>query len=122
MVAETAAGMALPYELSDVFPLTVAAIENAVKRVAGGVYVLDPPDPRTKAPIGFVGRSDTDVADGLHRHAKAGYTRFAFAYTKSPMDGYRRECQMWHDWKPSANPLHPTPPAGNAVRCLICNK
>lgn len=114
--------MALSFELSGVLPYTVAAIEDAVKKVAAGAYVLDPPDPREGVAVGFVGRSDTDLAEGLQRHVKAGYRRFAFTYTATAMDAYKKECQMWHEWKPAANPVHPVRPNGTDARCLICGK
>ncbi len=114
--------MALPFELSQVFPFTVASIEINVKKIAGGVYVLDPPDPRHRTAVGFVGRSDKDVAESLQRQVKAGYKEFAFTYTSSVLQAYDKECEMWHEWKPIANPVHPAKPPGKPMPCAICGK
>jgi hypothetical protein len=114
--------MALSFQLSELFPFTVNGIEVAVKKIGAGAFVLDPPDPRGGSPVGFVGRSDKDVAAVLQRNVKGGYKRFAFTYAKTAFDAYKMECEMWHEWKPVANPAHPVKPAGSVVPCMICGK
>jgi hypothetical protein len=114
--------MAISFELSGVSPFTVNAIENAVKKIAPGVFVLDPPDPRGGSPVGFVGRSDADVSDALQRNVKGGYKKFQFTYAKTALDAFKMECQMWHEWKPVANPVHPVRPKGTVVPCIVCGK
>jgi hypothetical protein len=115
--------MATSFELSRTFPFTLHAIENEVRRInAPGVFVLDPPEPRVRVAGGFVGRSDTDIATTLERHVKTGFKTFAYCYVKSATEAYDRECEMWHEWKPTANPAHPTRPAGTKIPCAICGK
>jgi len=114
--------MARSFELSRTFPFTLQAIEDEVRRTAPGAYVLDPPESRVRVAGAFVGRSDTDVANNLIRHLKTGYKTFAYTYVKSPLEAYNIECEMWHEWKPAPNPLHPSVPAGIKTLCPVCGK
>lgn len=114
--------MAHSFQLSRTLPFTLQAIEDEVRKTSPGVYVLDPPEQRVRVAGGFVGRSDTDIADSLRRHLRTGYKTFAYTYVKTPIEAYQIECEMWHEWKPAPNPVHPTVPHGIKTLCMVCGK
>jgi hypothetical protein len=55
-----------------------------VTRTSAGVYVLGSPHQNGGVTVGYVGRSDVDLAGRLKQHV-GRYTHFVYAYCGSPM-------------------------------------
>ena len=109
--------MASP-ELSDMYSLTDATINEAVTQTSAGVYALD----RTSTgpfTVAYVGRSDTDLNGRLHQHTKS-YKYFRAAYCSSPKAAFEAECELYHDYTPPDNVNHPARPAYAGWKCPRC--
>jgi hypothetical protein len=70
--------------------------------------------------IGYVGRSDSDLAARLQQHAAEGaYPDFKYGFLKTPRAAFEKECHLYHDFTPSGNKVHPAR-ANNAWTCPRC--
>ena len=69
--------------------------------------------------IRYVGRSGDDVATTLGEHV-GDYQHFKFAYFSSPSTAFEKECQLFHDFSPPGNRLHPDRPKGTTWSCPRC--
>lgn len=104
--------------LSDVYRLTDDNINQVIKRISPGVYVLDK---TSDGPFktSYTGRSDVDVNKRLHDWV-GKYRFFRFAYSSSPKDAFEGECNLYHDYSPADNAVHPARPNGSGWKCPRC--
>jgi len=85
-----------------------------------GVYALDKTrDGKFK--VSYVGRSDTDLPGRLGQHLGKGYAYFKYAYFKTTKAAFEKECQIFHDFDPPDNTVHPARPAGTSYACPVAN-
>jgi len=106
-------GLKGPYALND------TSIDTQVSYVSPGAYALG----RTKDGtfyIAYVGRSDGDINDRLHDHV-GNYEQFKFDYFSSPKAAFEKECNLFHDFSPGDNKVHPARPANSGWKCPRCN-
>jgi hypothetical protein len=106
--------------LSGLHSLSDSTINNEVTRVSPGVYALD----ATTAggfTVSYVGRSDTDVNSRLHDWI-GEYRYFKFAYCSSAKDAFEAECELYHDYNPPDNKVHPARPYNSGWKCPRCRK
>ncbi|HJX83279.1 MAG TPA: hypothetical protein VJ723_02925 [Candidatus Angelobacter sp.] len=95
--------------------------ENLSLYVAGkgaGVYALD----RTTDggfKVHYVGRSDDDLPDRLGDHLDEGYAYFKYGYFDTPKAAFAKECQIYHDFNPPDNVVHPAKPPGVVCSCPV---
>src|SRR5580698_2657527 len=91
--------------------LTSTGIANSVLRKSAGTYALGKTINGTFK-IHYVGRSDDDVACRLQQHTTKWYPEFKFGYSGSAQAAFEKECQLYHDFNPPDNDVHPARPAG----------
>lgn len=105
------------------FPLDERTIDKEVSNVSPGVYVLGRKEGKTFY-VRNVGRADADVKAQLKEHV-GGYDRFKFEYANSPEDAFRKECDLYHNFRGPEGKLdnknHPERPQGAVWRCTKCN-
>lgn len=104
--------------LSDVFSLTDARINEKVNRVSAGVYALD----ATSNPAfvySYIGRSDSDLNSRLHQWV-GKYKYFRAAYSSSANEAFVAECNLYHDFNPTDNAVHPARPTNSNLKCPRC--
>jgi len=106
--------MASP-QLSGVNALTHDGINNAVKQISPRVYALGETINNTFY-ISRVGRSDGDLNKRLHDYV-GQYKQFKASYMPTAQAAFLAECELWHDFRGAANPIHPARPAGTTWQC-----
>ena len=101
-------GLKGPYPLSEV--------SFRVQPASMGVYILS----RNGTEASYVGRSDFDLQQRIVSSASEGhYVAFLFDYASSPMDAYKYECELCHEYDPPDNTAHPAVPPNANWRCPI---
>ncbi len=102
------------------YTLTEKEVDRVVARKSPGAYILD----RKKLPeqtfyVYYAGRSDVDVNARLKQHL-GNYSRFKFEYHSSPKSAFEKECNLYHDFNPPDNSVHPARPANSGWKCPRC--
>ena len=104
------------------FPLDEPTINKEVSNVSPGVYVLGRKEGKTFY-VRYVGRAD-DMRAQLRDHI-GRYVRFKFDYANSPEDAFRKECDLYHNFRGPEGKLdnknHPERPQGATWLCTKCN-
>lgn len=70
--------------------------------------------------INFIGRSDEDVRSRLLELIGSDRS-FKFSLTKSPEEAFRRECELYHSFRPPSNRIHPGRPTATNWVCPRCS-
>ena|SRR2546426_3460807 len=109
--------MAAP-QLSNLYALTGDNIDAVVMETAAGVYVLDK-TPTGGFTVSYVGRSDADLNKCLHDHV-GNYEFFEYAYCSSPKAAFEAECELYHDYRPPDNIVHPERTTNSGWKCPRC--
>ena len=95
-------------------PFPLSEIASRVEPNSIGVYVLS----RNGKHADYVGRSDSDLQARIGNSAVQGdYEFFWFGYVSSPMLAYKTECELYHEYDPPDNAIHPAAPQGTNWRC-----
>ena len=98
-------------------------IDEVVTRKSAGVYVLEREGSSEGFVVDYVGRSDVDVNERLQKWVGVnGYKKFKFDYFDSPKAAFEKECNVYHDFTPSDNSIHPQRPEGSSWQCPRCDK
>ena len=100
------------------YPLTHEGIAENVPGSSPGAYALGHVRD-SKYYIQYVGRSDNDVADRLGDHI-GRYPRFKFECYGSAKAAFEKECNLYHDFSPRDNSIHPDRPNGTHWKCPRC--
>ena len=103
-------------------PLEADSINAFAKGVGPGAYALGRVDSEGRFLVSRVGRSDSDLNKRLHDH-EGDYSQFKFAFYDTAKQAFERECQLYHDFDPPDNHVHPARPAGTNYSCPVvtCN-
>jgi hypothetical protein len=101
------------------YQLTFDGISSAVTRRSAGVYALGHTDADGKFHIQHIGRSDTDVCEKLRDYIGSN-TKFKYGYLPSSKTAFEKECDLFHDFTPPGNRIHPDRPAGSNLECPRC--
>lgn len=97
-------------------PFAIDEVSVYVSGGAMGVYVLSSDGSEAT----YVGRSDVDLQQRiLQSTSEGGYIAFWFDYATSPMDAYRYECELYHEYSPPDNLFHPAVPENTSWRCPV---
>jgi hypothetical protein len=113
--------MAIPMGLRGPFSLTTGGIDNSVLSVSPGAYALGKmANDQSVFYVHYVGRSDTDVASRLKQHAPEWYPQFHYEYYSTPKAAFEKECNLYHDFKPPDNKVHPARQQGTDWKCPRC--
>src|SRR5579862_8512782 len=110
--------MAAP-QMSQGFTLNEERIDEVVTKTSPGVYLLDPTSNGPFDPA-YAGRSDFDLNARLKDWVGEGYKFFSAAYCPTPKAAFEAECELYHDYKPRHNQVHPARPAGSNAVCPRC--
>lgn len=102
-------GLSGPYELSK------KSVTAQVTRYSPGAYALGYSKNNTFY-IKYVGRSDDDVADRIGDHV-GEYEEFKFGYLNSAKAAFEKECNLYHDFDPEDNKVHPARTKGMNWEC-----
>ena len=100
------------------FSLSGPSILSSVTNYGPGAYALGRTEGNTFL-ISYVGRSDTDVATRLQNWVGT-YNEFKFDYFPSAQAAFEKECNLYHDFSPPDNTIHPAKPEGGYRLCLRC--
>lgn len=106
--------------LSGPYGLTINGVAAAVKQNSAGAYMLGKTENGAFA-VHYVGRSDTDVAGRLQQHVSEWYPEFKFGYLPSANAAFEKECNLYHDFDPPDNKVHPARPSNANWSCPVCN-
>jgi hypothetical protein len=101
------------------YQLTFDGIASAVARKSAGVYVLGHTTAEGKFLIHHVGRSDEDVGDKLRNYIGSD-TMFKYGYCPTAKAAFEKECELYHDFKPPGNAMHPDRPRNSNLECPRC--
>ena len=102
------------------YPLTNEKIDSVVSEKIGA-YALGKLKDGTFY-ISYVGRSDTNLNDRLHKHV-GDYTDFKYRHYPTKKEAFEKECTLYHDFTPGDNKYHPDKPNGTNYSCPVsgCN-
>lgn len=114
--------MPKPHGLHGPYPLTKAGVTNAVTATSPGAYALGYLDTQSGVfMIAYIGRSDDDVGGRLLDHVPKPHPQFIFGYLSSAQMAFYKECQLYHDFRPPENLVHPARPRNANWRCPHCD-
>ncbi len=113
------------FGLTGFFRLDRATVNACVTKASAGAYVLAQHSHRDVFNVLRAGRSDVHVNGRLLSYLsgadyRAEYTAFAFAYAGGKKAAYELECQLYHQFNPPFNELHPDTPNGMRLKCPLC--
>lgn len=100
------------------FELAFDAIERELPPAACGVFALGYVDPMGTFRMQRIGR-DQNLRQRLQELIGSG-SRFKFAASMSPQVAFERECELFHQFRPPGNIIHPDRPKGTNWLCPIC--
>jgi hypothetical protein len=100
------------------FGLTHGDINANVTYRSPGVYAVGAATQDGLLAIRYVGRADEDINRCLHDHV-GKYEAFQFEYFQTALAAYYKECDLYHDFGPPDNAVHPAKPilAASCPRC-----
>lgn len=101
------------------YRLTFDDINTAVSRQSAGVFALGCNDPSGNFQVKHVGRSDADVREKL-RECIGSEVLFKFRFFPSGPGAFEKECELFHDFTPPGNRIHPGRPKGTGWECPRC--
>ena len=102
--------------LSQLHALDDHTISTAVRETAPGVYALDRSS-QGGFSASYVGRSDSDLRASLRQHV-GSYRFFKYAYCASAAAAFEAECELYHEYRPADNLVHPSHgPDGKCPQC-----
>ncbi|HTC90167.1 MAG TPA: hypothetical protein VK686_17785 [Bryobacteraceae bacterium] len=101
------------------FALNDRVIDQEVGAGLPGAYVLEESADLVNFSVAYVGRSDTNVNNQLHVHVGA-YKRFRYQPCSSAQEAFEKESDLYHDFDPRDNPIHPQRPAATNWKCSRC--
>lgn len=101
------------------FRLAYDEINKAIPRVAPGVFMLGHKGPDGRFYVGYVGRADSDIRDRLLQLIGSG-NLFKYRCSSTTEAAFHAECELFHDFQPPANRMHPDRPPGTNWECPRC--
>ena len=98
-------------------PLNVQVLQHGVNENRVGVYVLG--HGNGKFAVGRVDRAD-NLRAGLIAYV-GQFDQFLYSYCTSDHDAFRRECRLYHHYRPPKNRSHPVRSPGTSWDCPVCH-
>ena len=116
--------MVKPHGLFGPHPLTAIGVASAVRGKLPGVYALGKLGDDGIFYIGYVGRSDDDLAARLQQHVLQPHPQFVYGFFETAEAAFKKECRLYHDFTPPRNKAHPARPKGTNYPCPVpdCNE
>ena len=93
---------------------TAQAVKDTARETRPGVYLL-----ARGQHVNYVGWAGRDLRASLTQHLGKGYNVFCFEYARSPRAAFRKDCELYHHYRPIDNQGHPVPPRGTKWRCPL---
>jgi hypothetical protein len=116
MLAEmTSTGLRGPYAL------VYDVVDAEVADNHPGTYVLGYIDFQGRFCVNFVGSSPTDLRAKLKERIGTAQC-FKFRHFVSDRAAFEKECELFHQFLPSGNFLHPDRPPNTTWRCPRCSR
>lgn len=106
-------GMSGPYRLA------YDDVTGAIRSKSAGTFALGYVDHDGNFLIRYVGRSDDDIRGRLCDLIGSDQY-FKFSYYVSSAGAFHKECELFHDFSPAGNRMHPERPAGTSLECPRC--
>jgi excinuclease UvrABC nuclease subunit len=100
------------------FPLTEADIKREIKHIAPGVYTLGNMKDDKYHTL-YVGRADKNLKEILMKCLRQT-ERFKYMLFDDPEEAFKKECELYHLFKPAANRVHPPVPPTRDWKCPDC--
>lgn len=104
------------------YALTTEIIDDIVRGVGAGAYILTREQVEPSFTVNYVGRSDDDLNTRLKDWVGTKYTHFKYGFLPSSKDAFLKECQLFHDFGGLAkldNKAHPARPKGTNFDCPV---
>lgn len=106
-------------ELNGPYRLVYEEITFFVRAASKGVYMLGQQGQSNRFLISYIGAGFTDVrSELLDRIGTA--SMFKIQLTQSADAAFRKQCDLFHQFQPSGNFVHPERPRGSSVQCPYC--
>ena len=102
------------------YPLTTTGVSDNAMHIVPGAYALGRVVNGSIFLISYVGRSDKDVNARLHDHVEGEHSSFKFEPYASAKAAFEKECDLYHDFSPPGNKVHPARPVGTRWKCPRC--
>lgn len=107
-------------ELMGPFELNYDTIAVQVPTQVCGTYALGHIDRSSVFRIERVGRADADLQVSLRNFIGCSM-RFKFIPSLAPKQAFEIECELFHQFRPPGNFIHPHRPAGADWTCPVCS-
>ena len=101
------------------YSLTYDSVDGALGSAFPGVFALGYRGRDDVFYVNYVGRSDSDVRGRLLELIGSDVA-FKFGRSASAEEAFRRECELFHAFRPPANRIHPGRPANTSWSCPRC--
>jgi hypothetical protein len=105
--------------LSGPYRLAFDDITSVIRDKSPGAFALGYLDRDGNFLIRYVGRSDDDIRERL-RSLIGSDQYFKYSYYVSSAGAFQKECELFHEFSPSGNRIHPERPAGTSLECPRC--
>src|SRR5262245_21500385 len=102
------------------YALTREKIDEVVRGAGAGAYALGALNPHGVFLISYVGRSDDDLNARLKCHV-GNYPQFKYGFYPGAKAAFEKECNLFHDFSPPDNQVHPARPSGTNWTCPRCS-
>jgi CheY-like chemotaxis protein len=100
------------------FVLTDEVVDAEVVPRRAGAFALGAADSSTFR-VARVGRSDASINNQLHVYVGV-YRSFSYLYSSTAQEAFEAECDLYHDFEPLDNVVHPSRPRGTEWKCPRC--
>jgi hypothetical protein len=111
--------MTLKTGLLGPYRLTFDGISDAIARRTPGVFALGSTDPSGNFRVKHVGRADSDIRSRLCECIGSD-ALFKVAFYASAQAAFEKECELFHDFAPPGNRIHPGRAKGTRWECPRC--
>ncbi len=101
------------------FRLAYDEITSAIPRVVPGAFVLGHKGPDGRFYVHYVGRADENLRDTLLERIGSG-NLFKFRTVTTGEAAFHAECELFHDFQPPGNRMHPDRSRGTKWECPRC--
>lgn len=101
------------------FRLAYDEISNMIPRVSPGTFALGHKDPQGRFCVDYVGRAEKDVREKLREQIGSAML-FKYSCTPTSEAAFHKECELFHDFKPPGNRMHPDRPPRTSWECPRC--
>lgn len=100
------------------FKLSKDEINRVVKGIGPGAYALGSLNSNELLIVKRIGRSDSDLNKRLHSYV-GKYTYFKCDFFPSKKAAFEKECNLYHDFNPPDNKIHPDRPDDTSYSCPV---